>query len=555
MVILETLNKGFNRIGLARLGLLVTVTILSALYPAIPSLAQPYQGFGANTPGGTGQPIYHVTNLNDSGPGSLRDAVSQGNRTVVFDIGGEIVLSVEIKVKGAFITIDGFSAPSPITLVNDGLVIDGDDGAHDIIIRGIRVRNALGDSVTIRDGAHNVLIDHISSQGANDGAVDITRGAHDVTVQWSILAENGRDNLLSAVGYQSLRVTFHHNLFVKGQSRNPQSGWDNTLATTAPEIVTDIRNNLIWDFSAYGTVATKKTKANVVNNFYYSSLKPSARRALYVTEGSQVYAEGNYSHNGANVNGEGNQQAPFPAVAVDITDACTAAQQVLAEAGVKPRDGVDQQYLSAVSLPSCGAPNPTIAVSPDRLDFSATLGAPNPFPKTLTLTDSSGGVSWNATTSAAWLSVSPIGGTTPSNLTVTANSSGLPVGSHLTTISIAAPGADNSPLSVPVTLTVSPAVTTTPQITTPTPGSALPGSSVTFGWATNGANVDKWQLYVGSSQGAKDLHDSGKFGGSSSTSKTVSGLPVDGRTIWVQLRFKIGANWQFADFQYTAALL
>ncbi len=135
MAILETLNKGFKRIGAARLGLLVTVTILFALYPAIPSLAQPYQGFGANTPGGAGQPIYHVTNLNDSGPGSLRDAVSQGNRTVVFDVAGEIVLSSEIYVKGAFITIDGFSAPSPVILVNDGLRIVGNIGAHDIIVR------------------------------------------------------------------------------------------------------------------------------------------------------------------------------------------------------------------------------------------------------------------------------------------------------------------------------------------------------------------------------------------------------------------------------------
>jgi len=416
MELLEMLKKGFNRIGRARLGLLVTVTILCALYPAIPSLAQPYQGFGADTPGGQGQPIYHVTNLNDSGPGSLRDAVSRGNRTVVFDVGGEIFLSREIYVRGAFITIDGFTAPSPITLVNDGLRISGKQRAHDIIVRGIRIRNSQGDSITIRDRTYNVVIDHISSQGASDGAIDITRRAHDVTIQWSIFAENAPDhNLLSLMEYKAKRVTFHHNLFVKGQSRNPQSGWNNTLATTPPDIVTDIRNNLIWDFSGYGTVITKNTKANVVNNFYYSSLQPTAQRALHVSKGGRVYAQGNYSHNGADVDGEGNQQAPFFAVPVDITDACTAARQVLAEAGVNPRDVVDQQYLSAVSLPSCVVPNPTIEASPDRLDFSATIGGPNPSPKTLTVTDSSGGLSWNATTSATWLSVSPVSGTTPSN--------------------------------------------------------------------------------------------------------------------------------------------
>jgi hypothetical protein len=106
---------------------------------------------------------------------------------------------------------------------------------------------------------------------------------------------------------------------------------------------------------------------------------------------------------------------------------------------------------------------------------------------------------------------------------------------------------------VPVTLTVSPApVTTMPQITTPMPDSVLPGSSVTFQWTTNGATVKRWHLYVGSTQGAKDVYDSGKFNGS--LSKTVSALPTDGRTVWVQLRFDVDGNWQSADFKYIAAL-
>jgi pectate lyase len=552
MKFVQILQRRLYGNGFAWRRVLLAVSLLSALYSVVPSFAQTYQGFGADTPGGEGQPVYHVTNLNDFGPGSLREAVSQGNRTVAFDVGGEIVLSIEIKVKGAFITIDGFTAPSPITLVNDGLVIDGDEGAHDIIVRGLRVRNAKGDSITIRDGAHHVIIDHISSQGANDAAVDITHGASDVTIQWSLFAENGRNNFLSAVGFQALRVSYHHNLFVKGQSRNPQSAWDSTLATTAPEIVTDIRNNLIWDFSAYGTVISKKTKANVVSNFYYSSLQPSATRALNVLNGSRVYAEGNYSQNGANVDGQGNEQAPFLAVSIDTTDACTAAHDVLADAGVTPRDAVDQQYLAAVSLESCVAPNPTLEVSPDRLDFSAALGGSNPSPKTLNVTSSNGSLSWNATPSATWLSVSPASGTTPSDLTVTANSSGLPQGTHLATISITAPGAENSPLAVPVSLTVSPAAMV-PQITAPNPGSVLPGSVVTFTWTANGTNVRNWRLYVGSAQGARDLHDSGTLN-PSRTSREVRRLPTDGRTIWARLRFDIGGTWQFADFQYTAAL-
>jgi hypothetical protein len=149
-----------------------------------------YQGFGAETLGGEGQSVYRVTNLNDSGLGSLRDALSQGNRSVVFDVAGEILLTGHIYVKGAFVTIDGFTAPPPgITLKNHGLYIYGSNEAHDVIVRGIRVRNSLGDGININTGAYNIVIDHVSIHGSADGNIDITNNSHDVTVSWSILAE------------------------------------------------------------------------------------------------------------------------------------------------------------------------------------------------------------------------------------------------------------------------------------------------------------------------------------------------------------------------------
>jgi len=325
--------------------------------------AATYQGFGATTLGGSGKPVVHVTTLADSGAGSLRTALSQGNRTIVFDVSGPLVLLSQIKVKGALITIDGFSAPPPgVTLLNAGLLISGTDNAHDVIVQGLRVRGPIvggRDGISIRDGAYNIVLDHVSIQGASDGSIDVTRGAFDVTVQWSILAENvPSHNLLSLVDYQALRVTFHHNLFVKGQSRNPYSGWDNTLATFPPDTVTDIRNNLIWDFGDYGTVSLNNTQANVVQNFYYSTTQPSAGRALRVplTGGGHVYAQGNYSLNGANVDSQSNQPRPFLAAPVDTTDACTAAQQVRDTAGVRPLDAIDLLYLSTIALPSapCG---------------------------------------------------------------------------------------------------------------------------------------------------------------------------------------------------------
>jgi pectate lyase len=318
-----------------------------------------YEGFGATTPGGAQGTVVHVTNLNDTGPGSLREAVRFGNRFVVFDVTGEIVLTSEVDVRGAFITIDGSSAPSPgITLINDGLNIEGTKGAHDVIVKGLRVRQAQGDGISIGNAAYNIVIDHVSVHGSSDGGIDATDGTSDVTIQWSIFAENiAAHNLVALVEYQPQRVTFHHNLFVRGQSRNPHSGWDRNQTTNPPDTVTDFRNNLVWLFLEYGSQILNNTHANAVNNFYYSALQPSADRALAIRRGGKVFAQGNFSLNGANVNALSNRAQPFPAAPVNITDACTAAQQIVEQAGVHPRDAIDLQYLALItSLPSDPCP-------------------------------------------------------------------------------------------------------------------------------------------------------------------------------------------------------
>ena len=90
------------------------------------------------------------------------------------------------------------------------------------------------------------------------------------------------------------------------------------------------------------------------------------------------------------------------------------------------------------------------------------------------------------------------------------------------------------------------------ELTSPTPGTTLSGSSETFQWAANGTAVTEWWLYAGSTVGAKDLYDSGSLG--SSTSTSVDGLPTDGRAVHVRLWYRNGsAAWQSADFLYSAA--
>jgi hypothetical protein len=107
---------------------LVSLIMVNSGLPSVPGLkpAEAYQGFGASTPGGAGQSVYRVDTLKEDGPGSLREAVAHGYRTVVFEVAGEIKLTHDIWVKGPYLTIDGSTAPSPgIALKYGALLIYG----------------------------------------------------------------------------------------------------------------------------------------------------------------------------------------------------------------------------------------------------------------------------------------------------------------------------------------------------------------------------------------------------------------------------------------------
>ena len=90
----------------------------------------------------------------------------------------------------------------------------------------------------------------------------------------------------------------------------------------------------------------------------------------------------------------------------------------------------------------------------------------------------------------------------------------------------------------------------TPQMVNPTPGATLQDEKVTFSWAANGAPVTEWWLYVGTSLGGKDLHDSRSLGTRLST--TVAGLPTNGSPVWVRLWYQLSGDWLSVDYQYSA---
>jgi pectate lyase len=340
-----------------------------ALVGAAATSAWTYEGFGAATPGGAGGTIARVTNLENAGHGSLRAALSEGHRVVVFDVAGDIHLDDHLYVKGPFVTIDGFSAPPPgITLRNRGLIIRGSEGAHDIIVRGLRVRDASIDGIQVGYGAYNVVIDHVSVSGAGDGNIDITDSS-DVTVSWSILASS-RGNHSMLVKYDPARVTLHHNLFANSRRQNPDVAID-AFMSPALDTTVDMRNNVIWNWGdGIGTRIHLSARANVVGNLYANpggALADQQRAIVVCTVNCDEPASYTRAHVSSNasadppafsVNGALTDPAPFAAPPVATEDACLAARRILGEAGVRPLDGVDEATIAGIALPWC----PTVFV-------------------------------------------------------------------------------------------------------------------------------------------------------------------------------------------------
>jgi pectate lyase len=335
-------------------------------------------GFGTTTPGGAGQPIYTVTSLASSGPGTLREAVSQGYRDVKFAVGGTIELTDAIETKGPFLTIDGLSAPAPgITLSGAGLYIMGyssqyqfDNHSHDIIVRGIRVRDPFDDSFRVAYNAYNVVLDHISALGAGDGNIDVTEDSHDVTVSWSLFAATARNSLLA---YRAYHVSMHHNLFIGAEDRNPLMGYDYS-GMAAGALTLDFWNNLVWNWDGgSGSRIAFGSKANIVNNYYYTPngdnedalivCQPPTASFPAVNQGdcnnndptyyARAYVSGNVEPGlGRDLSALSTEGSAFAGGGGSPQSGCAAAGSVLAGVGVRPLDASDSAYLASVSLPT-----------------------------------------------------------------------------------------------------------------------------------------------------------------------------------------------------------
>jgi pectinesterase len=157
------------------------------------------EGAGRFSLGGRGGRVVKVTNLNDSGPGSLRAAVELAEpRTILFAVSGNIALATPLEVTQPRVTIAGQTAPGDgITLRDQPLVVATDD----VVIRHIRSRGTKGEAISIRSG-RRIVLDHIST----DGSVAETPQAGAVTVQSSRIG--GSNPASSSAGASLVRDAF-----------------------------------------------------------------------------------------------------------------------------------------------------------------------------------------------------------------------------------------------------------------------------------------------------------------------------------------------------------
>ncbi|HEV2296668.1 MAG TPA: hypothetical protein VGR35_22690 [Tepidisphaeraceae bacterium] len=356
--------------------LIVAAAAIASPLPAFPGA----EGFGAGASGGRGKAVYAVTNLDDAGRGSLRDALSQGDRTIVFRVSGTIELKSQLRLNKPNITIAGQTAPG------DGICLRGRElfiaNTENIVVRFLRLRpgdeqKTEHDALSIRN-SRNVIIDHCSLSWSTDSLNDVTHTSGNVTVQWCILSEplnrsvHEKGDHGYATGWDGRIImgpagdntggggSYHHNLIAHAYSRAPRIGY-----YKEGRGLIDCRNNVIYNSGiAYGG---ETDDFNYVGNYY--RLGPSKLNEDGVifeiwAEDARMYVAGNVVEGCAevsrnNVKGikfrKGDAAtvivpSPFDVAPVKFDSAEKAFTRVLKQGGAifPKRDAVDARIVADV---------------------------------------------------------------------------------------------------------------------------------------------------------------------------------------------------------------
>ncbi len=192
----------------------------AAPLPAFPGAT----GFGADASGGRGGEVYHVTTLDDAGPGSFRDAVSRPGRMVVFDVAGVIALKSNVEV-ASDTTLAGQTAPGEGVCLYGGSV--SFSGKSNIIARYLRFRGGMasdrGKKSLGMSQASRIIVDHCSIEWGRWDYLGITVKSHDITVQDCLLAEAIHPQSFGALIDSVENVSLARNLWMSNESRNPKA--------------------------------------------------------------------------------------------------------------------------------------------------------------------------------------------------------------------------------------------------------------------------------------------------------------------------------------------
>jgi pectate lyase len=318
------------------------------------------EGFGQFASGGRGGEVYHVTNLDDSGPGSFRDAVSQPNRLVVFDVGGIIRLKSNVAVSSR-LTLAGQTAPG------DGVLLYGRSvsfsGQNNIIVRYLRFREGIaGDrgkcSVNLSGGS-DMIFDHCSIEWGRWDCLGLTRGSHDITFQNCIIGEGVDPQRFGSLSDSVTNITYSHNLWVNNQSRNPK-------AKGRIQYI----NNVVYNWGVCGLVGGHSAMdhfLDAIGNYFIAGPDSSSHFVGEFKATDHVFQKDNFADmnrdgklNGRAVVAEdfgGGESTPTfvtnltvaPQISVTVESAPAAFSNVVAHAGCSlHRDSVDARLIDAV---------------------------------------------------------------------------------------------------------------------------------------------------------------------------------------------------------------
>ena len=387
-------------------------------------------GGGMYSFGGRGGRVLVVTNLNDSGPGSFREACEQGGpRIVVFNVAGIIRIKAPVSIRAPYITIAGNTAPG------DGVCIAGNTvelNTHDVVVRHMRFRRGRTDAADRDDSfggnpVGNIMIDHVSASWSLDENISMYRHMYqppeggkelklptvNVTIQNSISSESlniFHHAFGSTIG--GLNSTFHHNLWACNTGRNPSVGMYGDFTFV---------NNVLFNYR-HRTVdgGDHKSLYNIINNYFkpgpgtsqdevrHRLLKPESERSkTAIDHFGKAYVSGNVVEGNERVtsdNWDGGVQPdfrtvtklmsegkeseamvkrrellaairvsePFPHAPLKISSAADALKHVLAHCGANlpRRDAVDARVLRMLATGEV----PAIQIAKGSQEKSAFYG-------------------------------------------------------------------------------------------------------------------------------------------------------------------------------------